>query len=87
MGDQIVALHIPDESLEMMVYEYIVDYKRENDGNAPSYRQIMREFDLSSLAQVHAIIQSLTLGDYLAVKNRRICVHGGQWDLAGTKRG
>lgn len=74
----------PDE-----IYNYIVTYKRQNDGNAPSVRQIALRCDLASTSQVDHYLNILEtqnkirrIGKGDGVDNRRhITVIGGRWSM------
>ena len=41
------------------VYTWIVDFKRKNNGLAPSFREIQEEFQISSLSVVYYILNVL----------------------------
>lgn len=67
------------------VYRYIVQYKRDHDGNSPSYRQIMDACDVSSTSQVSLTIDLLRRqGRIRLLENgtaRSIAVVGGKWNM------
>lgn len=47
----------------MEVYQFIIDYKRDNDGNSPSYREIGEACKISSSSNVkHAIDRLIEIG-------------------------
>lgn len=84
MSTATVNLNKPDE-----IYHYIIAYKRQNDGNSPSVRQIALRCDLASTSQVHYYLNILETQNRIrridkgdGVDGRRyIAVVGGKWSL------
>ena len=65
-----------DDSKWQSVYNYVVQYKANNDGLSPSVRDIASECDISSTSHVTYIIDGM---EDLAMTQRGIKVRGGRW--------
>jgi SOS-response transcriptional repressor LexA len=67
---------------EIKILNYIKAYKKRNDGNSPSFREIMRDCDIASTSHVHYLIGKLEKAGELQCKGQRfICVVGGRWGI------
>lgn len=63
------------------IYDFIVSYKMEHDGNSPSYREIANGCGLASTNSVHAYVHALIDSGDLEQKNGKLCTTDGQWFL------
>lgn len=74
---------------ELDVYRFIVAYKRKNDGNSPSTREIMEGCRLSSTSVAHFYLDKLERMGLISRPggnlSRGIVVTGGRWELHGVK--
>lgn len=66
------------------IYEYIKQYKREHDGNSPSIRQIMFEFEINSSSMVSYYLDELVRHELIRRPqgkgaSRGIEIVGGEW--------
>ena len=64
------------------IFEYICNYKKENDGNSPTIRDIRDEFNVSSTSVVDYILNKLEEKNLIfrpRNKSRGINVVGGKW--------
>lgn len=66
------------------VYDAIVCYKMENDGNSPSVRWLQEKSGVKSLATIHQILGYLEEDGKIRmsdgeVKSRSIVIVGGEW--------
>ena len=66
---------------EMSIYHFIVNFKREHDGNSPGFREIAEGCGFGSTNTVAYHIESLMAAGLIYRKDRRLCVHGGSWEL------
>ncbi|MDI6770115.1 MAG: hypothetical protein QMD04_10640 [Anaerolineales bacterium] len=74
----------PIKHSRIKVFEFIVAYKRANDGNSPSMREIMEACGITTLSLMDYILADLVdRGLILRSGSRSIRVIGGQWDYAG----
>ena len=71
------------------VYNFLITYKRANDGNSPSIRQITDACGYKSTSAAHHALIRLQeagkiklLGDHGT--SRLICIVGGFWNLRGN---
>ena len=63
-----------------LIYQYMLDYKKQNDGNYPSVRRICRTFGIASTNTVHQILHELIeAGKLEQNEDRQIMVVGGLW--------
>jgi len=62
---------------------FILDYKRDHDGNSPTIREIVAGTDYNSFAGVERSLERLEENGNITRygKGRRIMVAGGIWDL------
>jgi len=72
------------------VFDWIVKYKREHDGNSPTMREIQDGCSIPSTSTVSYILIRLeeqnliTLTDPIGrSRSRSICVIGGHWSFTG----
>ncbi len=69
------------------VFKFIVAYKMSHDGNSPTLRDIMREFDISSSSVADFIVRDLSAMGLIRLPSdhagrsisRGIEVIGGEW--------
>lgn len=68
-----------------IVLEYIVRYKSQNDGVAPSLREIGTACKISSTSVVYSILRKLAEDGAIIVNEgpRNIRVPGGHWEVRG----
>ncbi len=69
------------------IYEYIVEFKKRNDGTSPSVREIMRDCGISSSSHCLYILQSLDDAGKIRLMGRKgsarsIHVVGGSWTVS-----
>lgn len=66
---------------EQDVYNFIVRYKSENNGNSPSYRDIGAAMDMSSTSYVKFLLKKLQEQELVSVGAgaRNISVPGYKW--------
>jgi SOS-response transcriptional repressor LexA len=65
---------------EKAILTYIKAYKRRNDGNSPSFREIMSACEISSTSYVKFLLGKLEARGEIQCKGQRfICVAGGHW--------
>ena len=67
--------------VSVAMYEFIVEYKTEHDGNSPTYREILDGMGIYSLNTVHMYIHGMIDAGLLEVIDRKLCVKGGAWNL------
>ena len=70
--------------IQEKLYNYIVRYKRENDGNSPSIRDIMADLSYSSPSVVDFHLRGLVASGRIRItsgRSRSITVPGGEWSL------
>jgi len=69
----------------LKVYQYILDYKRVNDGNSPTIDDIKKVCAISSKSQVMVVLEIMEdrglIHRYGPKGGRRILVVGGQWSI------
>ncbi len=68
------------------IFNWIVQYKTEHDGNSPTLRELMRACDMSSLSVVAYNLRRLERAGKITLagrraQTRRIVVIGGEWHL------
>jgi SOS-response transcriptional repressor LexA len=65
------------------VFNYIISYKRRNDGNSPTLRQIMAACKIASVSMVHWYLRVLQRRGLIEIIEgsvaRGIKVAGGNW--------
>jgi hypothetical protein len=61
------------------VYDFIVAFKIDNDGNSPSYRMIKRGLKISTISTVLYIIEHLEDDGKIYRSHTGILVTGGEW--------
>jgi hypothetical protein len=65
------------------IFRFIVNYKREHDGNAPSYDEIMAACEISSKSMMSYYLNKLAKEGRIKFgaknSNRTIQVVGGHW--------
>jgi hypothetical protein len=67
-----------------VVFQFICEYKRANDGNSPSLREIMAACGVSSSSLAANILnrlerQGLIVQSKIFKGSRSLCVVGGRW--------
>jgi len=62
----------------ILVYTWIVNFKQENDGNSPSYREIAEGMGYKSTSPVYYQLQRLQDAGYVDLSDGRISL-GGRW--------
>jgi repressor LexA len=75
---------------DWQVFNYIVEYKRENDGNSPTIRDICAAVGFSSTSYVNYILEKLEHFEFIMrdkAKSRGISVIGGHWSYIAKKIG
>lgn len=74
----------------LRVYQYILEYKRCNDGNSPTIEDIKKVCSISSKSQVVVILEKMEdrglIHRYGPKGGKRILVVGGQWSIKSTRR-
>lgn len=76
-------------NIDQKVYDYIVEYKRENDGLAPSIREIADRFEINSTSTIKNILGRLVRDNKIELisgKAGGIKVVDGRWSLASEER-
>jgi len=66
------------------ILDFIVQYKRDNDGISPSIREIAASCDMSQGGTVYALERLIESGEIRKIGtyySRSICVTGGEWRL------
>ncbi len=74
----------PNHPTRRAVLDYIIQYKRENDGCAPSLREIGAATNLATPSAVEHQLDTLETLGYIARKvgqPRCIAVVGGEWRM------
>lgn len=70
------------------VMNFLIEYKKEHDGNSPDLRTIMRECDISSLSVVKYMLEKLEAEGKIRLprkyRSRGIEIVGGQWTFSGN---
>ena len=65
------------------VLQYVIQYKRENDGNSPSRRDICRDLGIRSTSHVNYLLNVLAVHGAIELvgrgRSRFIRVTGGEW--------
>ena len=65
------------------LFNYIIDYKRQNDGNSPTMREMCDDLDLGSTSYVSYLLDRLAAHGKIEARDaghsRSIRVVGGQW--------
>ena len=64
------------------IFDYIVAYKRANDGNSPTIRTLQDRFEVSSTSVVAYILKKLEKNGKITLNNNTgqlINVVGGRW--------
>jgi SOS-response transcriptional repressor LexA len=64
------------------VLNYIIQYKKHNDGNSPTFRSIMTACDITSTSIVSSVLRRMEREGMIRLRGRghkRICVVGGRW--------
>lgn len=71
------------EEAEKAILQYIIEYKRQNDGTSPSWRQIRKECQISSTSMVSYYLDKLESQGKIKVGSgvRTIQVVGGEWRM------
>ncbi|OGC95331.1 MAG: hypothetical protein A2W25_05290 [candidate division Zixibacteria bacterium RBG_16_53_22] len=74
------------------IYQFILAFKAEHDGNSPSIREIKRACNISSTSMVEIYLDCLIGDGKIVMINkgtnyRRIGVVGGVWTLIGPDGG
>ncbi len=77
----------------MAVFKFIVAYKVAHDGNSPTLRDIMREFEISSSSVANFIVRDLAAMGLIRLPpdcagrkiSRGIEVIGGEWTCCQMK--
>ena len=76
--------------IQQSVYTCIIYYKMENDGNAPTLREICDECKISSTSKASQVLCDLAEAGLIRFSNRgkfakgRFAVVGGRWLPPGT---
>ncbi len=61
------------------VLEYIVQFKRDHDGNAPTVRQIGAALTINSTSTVYYYLNCLARAGMIERKDGRILIVGAEW--------
>jgi SOS-response transcriptional repressor LexA len=80
------------KSIEQNLYNYIVKFKKEHDGNVPSYRQMADAINKESTSYISFLLDSLCKKGYIRYtfdsdKNRLIEVVEGRWFCIAEENG
>lgn len=69
------------------VFDYIVAFKANNDGNSPTMREISHACGVKSTSNVEYILNQLEESGYIRRLSgaRGIIVNGGQWQFQGAQ--
>jgi hypothetical protein len=68
---------LSERALEVL--EYVILHKRENDGNSPTVREIMRKCQISSTSMVHYYLDQLQYFDKIHCQGiRNIVIVGAK---------
>lgn len=74
------------EARECAMYEFIVGFKREHDGNSPTIREIGDALGMHSTSHIRWYLEKLEKRGLIRIEgyaSRCIEVMGGRWVLAG----
>lgn len=66
------------------LYDFIIAYKKEHDGNSPCVREMCNEIGIRSTSLLVYYLEALEDRGLIRVdsgKERSICVTGGQWRM------
>ena len=68
------------------IFNWIVEYKTEHDGNSPSLRELMRACNITSSSVASHILRRLARAGKISLtgqrsRTRSIIVIGGEWHL------
>ena len=74
-----MAAHKRGKTRRAEIYGFIMDYKRKNDGNSPSMREIQAGVGISSKSVVNFHLMALVRRNAIEIRNGRIVVSGGMW--------
>lgn len=72
-------------AVERRVYEFIVGWKKNHDGNSPTHREIMAGCKISSTSVVAYYLQNLEDAGLIEISRancRNLRVVGGQWTMS-----
>lgn len=69
----------PASPARLRMYDFIVKYKTEHDGNSPSIRKIMEASGISSSSVVYYHLQIMVGFGMIERHGHSINVIGGQW--------
>lgn len=64
------------------ILAFLIKYKQEHDGNSPTFRQIMAEFDIPSTSIISYVLDQMEaegMIKLLGKRHRGIEVVGGSW--------
>ena len=61
------------------ILAFIIYYKRVSDGLSPTYREIMKEFKMTSTSTLHHILNTMMSEGTIIKTPRGIMVDGGEW--------
>lgn len=68
------------------MFDWMVDYKKANNGNSPSRREIQRGMDLSSVSIVTYHLKMLQNDGRISIMDGGgIIIPGGRWSFNGEK--
>jgi len=67
---------------KIAIYDYLIRFKRENDGLSPSIREIMDACDISSTSVVIYYLRDMQKAGQITMRGKRgIAIIGGVWML------
>ena len=80
------------KSSEYNLYTFIVKFKREHDGNSPTYRQMASAIGKKSTSYVSFLLEGLRKKGYIKPatsenENRLVEVVGGRWFCIAEENG
>lgn len=72
-----------NEMNKARIYQFILEYKREHDGNSPTFREIRQACQISSTSMVSYYLRQLEAETKISLQpgTRSIAVVGGEWRL------
>ena len=83
-----MRLHLQPKDFEVL--DFIIQYKKDNDGCAPTLREICVACRISSISQADMTLMRLAMAEKISLAgsgtSRNIRVNGGKWTYAKPKK-
>ena len=66
--------------LALEIFEFIVEYKKEHDGNSPTYHEIVAGTSILSTNTAWYYVQKLLKVGLMKMVDGKLCAAGGEWN-------